>query len=272
MHLLAHNGYKVWSNVSPTTDVIEEEQFKIQVPEVNTDGQHQMFGTLLKVIAARCNALLIGPAGSGKTTAAKNVATTLGLKYYSISVGAQSTKFEFFGYTDANGKFIRTLFREAFEHGGVFLIDEMDAGNPNVIVSINQALANDECAFADKMVKKHPDFVVIASANTWGNGGNREYVGRNQLDAATKDRFIPLMWSYDMVLEAKMCPNKEWLAEVRRVRSIVEKNKMRFIVSPRASEYGARLIAAGLSFNEVREMILIKDMNDSEKAIVLSGR
>jgi MoxR-like ATPase len=232
--------------------------------DIKVEGQHKQFGTLLRILSARLNAILIGPAGSGKTTAAEKVAETLALKYYSMSVGAQTTKFEFFGYMDANGKYVRTLFREAFENGGIFLIDEMDAGNANVIVSINQALANCVCAFPDGMIKKHPDFVVLASANTWGSGASREYVGRNQLDAATKDRFIPIVWEYDTDLEDSMTPNKEWLAEVRRVRKAVEQHKIRQVISPRASIYGSKLLDAGMDWDEVRKMVLLKDMNESE--------
>lgn len=236
---------------------------------IHIKGQHKQFGTLLRILTARLNALLIGPAGSGKTTAAEKVAETLGLKYYSVSVGAQTTTTAFFGYTDAHGKYNRTLFREAYENGGVFLIDEMDAGNANVLVSINQALANSSCAFPDnKMVTKHPDFVIIASANTWGSGASREYVGRNQLDAATKDRFIPLLWDYDFELEEALTSNKIWLAEVRRVRAAVEKHGIRQIISPRASLYGSKLLDTGLEFDEVKKMVLLKDMNETDIKLV----
>lgn len=232
--------------------------------DIRVKGQHKQFGTLLRIISCRLNAILIGAAGSGKTTAAEKVAETLSIPYYSMSVGSQTTKHEFFGYRDANGNYHRTLFREAFENGGIFLIDEMDAGNANVLVSINQALANEVCAFPDNMVHKHPDFVVIASANTWGSGASREYVGRNQLDAATKDRFIPILWEYDQDLEDAITPNKEWLAEVRRVRRAVDKFKIRQIISPRASIYGSKLLAAGMEWDEVRKMVLLKDMSESE--------
>lgn len=235
--------------------------------KVNVGTQHEEFETLLNCVSARVNVLMVGPAGSGKTMAAEKVAESLGLKYYTMSVGAQTTKFEFFGYTDANGNVVRTLFREAFEHGGVFLIDEMDAGNANVIVSINQALANGCTAFPDGMVKKHADFVLIASANTWGAGANKEYVGRNQLDASTIDRFAMIEWNYDLKLEEALTPNKEWLAEVRRVREIVQKNKIRQIISPRASITGSKLIAAGLKWEKVVEMVLLKGMNQTEKAL-----
>lgn len=233
----------------------------------NMGVQHKNFPTLVSVLSQRVNCLMVGQAGSGKTMGAEKAAEALGLKYYTISVGAQTTKTEFFGYMDATGKYVRTLFREAFEFGGVFLLDEMDAGNANVLVSINQALANGITAFPDGMVPKHPDFILVATANTWGNGTNRDYVGRNQLDAATLDRFAMIEWSYDEELEDSLVENKKWLREVRRIRNIVAEKKIRTVVSPRASITGSKLLAAGLDWNVVKEMLILKSMNESERVL-----
>jgi MoxR-like ATPase len=269
--MLAANGTPI---VDAMANCTEDEYKQITAPVVapapvaSFPNEHEKFGTLLKVIEARCNAMLIGPAGSGKTAACENVAKHLGLPFYAISVGAQTTKFEFFGYKDAHGNYNGTMFRRAFEFGGIFLIDEMDAGNANVLTSLNAALSSNVCAFGDDMVAKHKDFVCVASANTWGNGASKQYVGRNVLDGASKTRFVPIQWNYDNRLENMLCPNKEWLKEVRRVRALVEKHKMNYIISPRASINGAKLLAAGLTWEEVRDMLLIQDMNDSEKQII----
>lgn len=239
--------------------------------KTNVGKQHYQFELLLAVIAARVNSLLVGPAGSGKTSAANNVAKALNLPFYSISVGMQTTKTEFFGYMDATGKYVKTLFRTAFEHGGVFLLDEMDAGNANVITAINQALANGYCAFPDGMVTKHPDFVVVSSANTYGTGANREYVGRNQLDAATLDRFAVIDWNYDEKLEAELCPNKLWLAFVHKCRRNANTHKIRTVVSPRASIMGAQLLAQGINKEAVKQMLLYKGVNETEKVKLIEG-
>jgi cobaltochelatase CobS len=231
----------------------------------NLGVQHKNFEDLLIAVSQRINALLVGRAGSGKTYGAEMAAKACGIPYYSISVGAQTTKSEFFGYPTATGTVFRTSFREAFEFGGLFLLDELDAGNSNVLLSINQALANGYCAFPDGMVKKHPDFVVVGTANTWGFGGSREYVGRNPLDAATLDRFVDIEWDYDMKLEESLSSNPEWLKECRRVRDIITEKKIRHVVSPRAILHGQKLIAAGMEFGRVKELVLLKGMNETEK-------
>lgn len=228
-------------------------------------GQHYKFHELLSVIKCRLNVLLVGPAGSGKTSGGYNVAEHLKLPFYSISVGLQTTKSEFFGYMNADGKYVSTLFRKAFEKGGIFLLDEMDAGNANVITAINQALANGYCAFPDGMISKHKDFIVVASANTFGTGANRDYVGRNQLDAATLDRFVIIEWGYDEELEDTMVKNKEWLNFIRKCRFNANTYNIRTVISPRASMAGEKLLAEGLDHDTVVEMVLTKGLNETEK-------
>jgi MoxR-like ATPase len=227
--------------------------------------QHKAFYKLIAAASKRVHAQLVGPAGSGKTYAAEQVAKALDLEYYAISVGAMTTKTDFQGYTDARGEYVMTLFRKAYEFGGVFLLDEFDAGNANVMTQINMALANNKAAFPDKMVEKHDDFILIACANTYGLGADRQYVGRNQLDAASIDRFVFINWDYDEDIEAKLAPNKRWAKYVQALRANLFKYKMRHVVSPRATIYGAELLDAGLSIEDVTNMVIYKGMSKSEK-------
>lgn len=227
--------------------------------------QHKQFDTLLKIVAARVNAFLVGPAGSGKTRAAEGVAEALGLKFYSMSVGPQSTQAQIFGYTDANGNLVRTSFRNAYENGGIFLMDEIDAGNAAVITAINQATANMACGFPDGMVKKHADFVFLAAGNTYGRGADRQYVGRTQLDAATLDRFAVIDWDYDEALERAITSNVEWTSRVQELRANAVKNNVRVVISPRASLFGERLIAQGMEQRDVEEMLIWKGIDKATR-------
>ncbi len=215
-----------------------------------TGMRHRQLEDLIKVTAQRLPVMLVGIAGSGKTHAASQVAQALDLKFYSMSVGAQTSKSDIMGFVHAGGSYVRTLFREAYEHGGVFLMDEIDAGNANVLIQVNAALSNDYCAFPDQMVAQHPAFTFVASANTFGNGANRQYVGRNQLDAATLDRFVLMEWEIDSKLEEQLAGDgreaKQWFAAVQKIRERVAAEGMRVLVTPRATLRGARLITAGV--------------------------
>ena len=55
------------------------------------------------------NVALVGPAGSGKTTMAENIAQELGLDFY--FTGALMHEYKLTGFIDAHGTVVRTPFR-----------------------------------------------------------------------------------------------------------------------------------------------------------------
>jgi cobaltochelatase CobS len=266
----------------------------IEKPPVSDTGriQHAYFQALLRIVKARRNAWLCGPAGSGKTTSAHEVATLLGLPFYAKSVGPQVTESSLIGYQDANGKTVRTQLREAFEHGGVFLLDEVDAASPAVLVVINALLANGVASFPDAVVEKHPDFVLIAGANTIGLGADRQYVGRQQIDAATLDRFVLLDWPYDPRIEAAAAgvpieavwsssfpvefsfdePSEnncfQYVERVVAIRNAVAKfgKAVRVIVSPRASINGTALIRQGFTIEDALNLCVWKGLDTDTRS------
>lgn len=235
--------------------------------------RHVQVEGLLRLCALRENVLLVGMAGTGKTHAAEQAAQGLKLPFYAISVGAQTSKSDIIGYMNASGGYVQTLFRKAYEEGGVFLMDEIDAGNANVLIQVNAALSNHYCAFPDSMVKRHKDFVFVASANTYGNGANRMYVGRNQLDAATLDRFTVMNWEVDEQLEKQLCSNLGWLKVVQKLRKETIAQQLRALITPRATLRGDKMLAAGMPFAEVLDLAILNayptDKREWARAIAL---
>jgi hypothetical protein len=229
------------------------------LPEVKLGPQHKSFEKLLRVITTkrRIPAYLCGPAGSGKTEAAHSAAKALNVPFHPISVCQQTSKADLLGYINpGTGLLVRTPFRNAFENGGVHLIDEIDAGNANVTVVLNAALSNGGCSFPDGYIQRHADFYCIAAANTWGYGADREYVGRNQLDGATRSRFGFIPWDYDEAFEKAISANPDWTARVQALRHAAFELKERIIISPRASLNGAELIASGFTPREVEDILI----------------
>lgn len=287
----------------PTRPVVLQpvaETVAAPAPLIGGKVRHANYEALLRAIKARTNVWLVGPAGSGKSTAAENVAEDLGLKFYSKSVGPQTSESGLLGYQDANGQTVRTLLREAYEHGGVFLLDEVD-GAPAALIVINALLANGVCGFPDAVVKKHPDFVLVAGANTIGQGADRQYVGRQQIDAATLDRFVNIVWEYDPVIEAVAAgvpvsavqnavrPTTirfeagvegpeldrraaEYVRYVVAVRNATATfgGACRFIVSPRASKHGAALVRQGFSIADACELALWKGLDAGTRSKIES--
>jgi cobaltochelatase CobS len=250
--------------------------------------QHERFPLLLQTLAVGLNVLLVGPAGTGKTSAARAAAQALGLEFACLSVGPQTSKSDLLGFTDAGGTYRESLFVQAYRDGGVFLLDEMDAGNAGVLTVLNAALSGDVMPTPAGMVKRSDRFVCVAGANTYGQGASRQYVGRNQLDAATLDRFAVLDWPVDEGLEAAMVglpapasgldvgwggtlEPAAWLARVRAVRASVEREQIRAVVSPRATLAGVALLGAGVGRHWVEEMILWRGMPSDARQRVEGG-
>lgn len=232
---------------------------------------HEQFDSVLKAVAADVAVMLVGPAGSGKTTLCEQVAEALGLRFY--FTGAVASEYKLSGFVDAQGRVVSTAFRDAYTNGGLFLFDEVDASMPQAIMAFNAALANGHCDFPGdtEPTKRHPDFRVIAAANTFGRGADRQYVGRNQLDAASLDRFIVVNMDYDNVLERALAGNRDWTKRVQRIRREIQKQQVRHIVSPRASIQGAKLLAAGFSVDEVLEATVWKGLDADTKSRITSA-
>jgi hypothetical protein len=234
--------------------------------------QHAQFADMVRMVGARLHVYLVGPPGTGKTTLAHQAATALDLPFSAISLGPTTPASQVWGYSDANGVYHRTLFRDAYEHGGVFLFDEIDNGHAGIIATVNQALANGECAFPDGMVVRSDDFVCIAAANTYGTGATNETVGRNALDAATLDRFVmlevPIDEDLETVLAHAQCDNApmvdELLKMIRGYRAAIASAKLKLFVSPRAAIDGAKMIRAGFSLDQIRSMRILRNVPDDQ--------
>lgn len=238
-------------------------------PKVKVDKAHKCFERVLRYAANRKSVMLVGPAGSGKTTLAEQVAKALGLDFYMSGKCADEVKIT--GYMDGGGTYRTTAFRKAYEFGGVFLFDEMDGWSPDALIAVNAPLAGSWGDFPDGMVRRHPDFVAIGAANTFGRGADRQYVGREQLDAATLDRFAVIEVDYDEDLELAIACDRQWTEFVQKVRAAVSVAKVRHVVSPRASIEGGVMLAAGEPRKDVEEAYIWKGLDEPVRNRILAS-
>lgn len=245
-----------------------------ELPSIELGVQHKHFSDLLAMCNARTregyhlNVWIYGPAGTGKTTAAKYVATALTPGRF-FALPALETGFQVLGYNDANGNYVSTLFRECWQNGGTIILDEVDSYSPSAALALNGALANGIASFPDGMVPRHKDCIIIAGANTTGLGGTMEYVGRMKQDAAFLDRWAPLDWPLDEGLENSLCVNTNWLAIVRYCRAqVIVKQIKGAMITPRATIYGEALLAAGVSLDRVIASTLKKGMSDAQWTMI----
>lgn len=169
------------------------------ISEPIADGYHWLTGYILKLAENRQPIMLVGPAGTGKSHIAKQVANYLGLSYGETPMTPGATRGDLLGRHTIGG-FIASEFTEKYSGGGVFNFEEIDASDPGMLIVLNNALAQSELfnSANGERYARHEDFIPVSTANTFGTGANREFTGRERLDAATIDRwrmgrvFVPL--------------------------------------------------------------------------------
>ncbi len=193
---------------------------------------HEKFNTVLKYIQANEPVMLVGPAGTGKNVICKQIAKLLNLEFYFSNAITQEYKLT--GFIDANGNYHETQFYKAFKNGGLFMLDEMDASIPETLIILNSAIANRYFDFPNGKIEAHENFRIISAGNTYGQGASYQYVGRNQLDGASLDRFAIVHIDYSTKIENSLTSDTELLEFVRAFRKAINKAGINHIVSYRA--------------------------------------
>jgi len=128
---------------------------------------------------------IVGPTGSGKTYAAKQAAAVLDQPCNLVSCGEELMLQQLVGARDAHGVFHTGPLLDAYENGGVIILDEFDKCDPGVSGACNAFLNRDpEIAVTDRaeqpVAKMHPDFRVVIATNTFGNGSDGQYLVQQQ--------------------------------------------------------------------------------------------
>lgn len=241
----------------------------------HTGLAHKMFATLARAATARNvygshpNVWIAGPAGSGKTSAAKALAATLGVEFSAYGTTDQAT--DLLGYVSpVTGTYQSRPFVERFRNGGVCLLDEIDTWQGDAYFALNAALANGFITLpTGEFVERHADFICIGAANTWGSGPTAEYIGRNRIDAAFLSRFaVKLPWEYDHDLERRMCGNEGWAGLVQLVRAKVAERGLKVLIDPRHSVEGAALLAAGFTTDETMDLTVFAGLDPDTRNLL----
>ena len=191
---------------------------------------------VLNCAANRLPVYLFGPAGTGKTTFAMEIAKDLNLPCY--IQGTTNDIFALQGIKLPNGDYIKSNVQKAVENGGVLLLDECDSYPEDVQTWFNSLLANRKISFTNcGTIEAHKDLVIIGAGNTNGNGQNDKYL-RQQFDAAFLNRFaIKKHVGYSQSAEDAI--NKDSAEFVQALRKADKSNNL--ILSYRTIEFLPKL-------------------------------
>ena len=125
------------------------------------------------------NFFMTGKPGTGKTTVAKALAAAYQIPFYSIPIQKGTEEGTFQGLLKArDGKFVFTStdFLEAFKHGGIIVLEELNLADPAVLSgAIGQAIESPYYVMEDDItpVYRHPLCIVIGTFNV-GTAGSKE--------------------------------------------------------------------------------------------------
>lgn len=235
---------------------------------------HEAFPEVIFQIKCGYPVMLVGPSGCGKTELAMGVARHLKREFGMLSLSGGVTESKIFGRVTPNvqtgkSEYNQSQFVKFAEEGGIFLLDECDAADPNVVLSLNSLLSNKTFTVDRKVrpvIKLHPKFVCMAAVNTWGHGADRQYVGRNQQDSAFLKRFVMVDMDYDKNLEYKLCPSKEGAEFVERMhhyRERIRVNRIERVIDTRFIVRGYNWMRHGKDIEYI-DSHLFKGWRDDE--------
>jgi cobaltochelatase CobS len=238
------------------------------LPAVEVKGRpHPMLTDVLFNASIGYYPLLIGPSGSGKTTLAEHVAEALGLEFSYINLTAGASETWLFGRQTPTG-FVEGPFSKRYRDGGVFLADEFDAADANLLLSLNTALTAKAMLnpINGELIPKHEKFVFMAASNTNGKGATAVFNGRNPLDAASLERVVTLGVDYDSDLERDVCGDEALYGYLTKVRAALQERQLKEFVSTRKFVVLATQIKRGWSFEKALNALIFTWSDTARRA------
>ena len=235
---------KVDAEMSELKRVAEEKArvLKIELPdgrEGKVEGlTMEGFDDMVRDLNNGYNIYLYGPAGTGKSHTAKQLAEALGLPFYELN--QVEFAHEVCGYGDASGKFVSTPAYEAATKGGLLFFDEWDRSAQAATTVVNTMLANRRFTFpVIGNVEMHPNFRVVAAGNTTMSGADNNYVAANVIDASSRDRFIFYKTDYDERIELPVMArgDKELVEFMQELRRGIKASNIQMVASMRSTKY-----------------------------------
>jgi hypothetical protein len=229
---------------------------------------HESFKDIIDLISADEAVYLYGPAGTGKSKLAEQIAEALDLNFYPASTITQ--EFKLSGFIDGSGRYHQTNFYKAFVNGGLFFLDEMDSCSEDVLVGINGALANGYYDFPNGTEYAHDDFRVISAGNTIGRGATQGYSGRRELDLSTLDRFLSIELNYSPKIDMASANNDQELFDfAQAIRSASKNSGINILCSYRSIGKIVKLQGMDKNLTDILKWSILKGVASDDMEMLM---
>lgn len=177
------------------------------------------------------NVLLIGESGTGKTALIRHYCAKNKIPYYRVVLNGATTPEELLGQLlmDKNGKFTFNygVLIEFMRHGGIFVFDEINAGQKEILHVLNSITDWERKAIITgnkgEVIEASPKFLAIACANP------PEEYDLEEMSMSLKSRFVTYYLDYDENVEKTLLgkKNKVLLQLTHKVREARKNQEIR---------------------------------------------
>lgn len=216
------------------------------------------------------NLILVGKPGTGKTTCAEALSATLGLPIYTVPITKNTEEDEMQGKTKVvKGAlaFKSTPFLEAFEHGGIVVLEEFNLADPAMMQgALGQAIEYPFVLYKDgyEEVHRHPLCVVISTMNTATQGArepNEALTSRSPIsiimDDPKEDEFVGILCAKGYSKKNSKAVYKAYNIILNYLKDEAGSEEMALSITLRHCIGALRLLKAGFDFNSAIRMTMI---------------
>lgn len=198
------------------------------------------FSILDTIYKSRKPLLIVGDTGTGKTHCISHFSFKKGLPILRTNLNGGTTPDELIGHwipdeKEKGGfKWVDGNLTRFVREGGVFVCDEINSGNADILFFLHSLLDDDrQIVLSEKdgeLIKAHPDFWFVATMNP-------DYEGTKPLNLALQDRFVILEFDYDNKVEKKLINNEKLLNFAEKIRVLFRKGELSSPLSTRTLIY-----------------------------------
>jgi len=255
-------------------DLVTDESLK--APKSDVDGFYMEsadWHVLTRNIKRHINTMILGPAGTGKTSVVKLLCEKLGVKLHIFDMSSMmdpiSSLLGVHRLESGASIFDYAKFTQVIQEPCVILLDELSRA-PQSAMNILFPCLDDRrslsieiaCSKGPREIKVHPDVTFIATANV-----GAEYSGTNSMDRALVDRFFPVELGYiPSKEEEKVLVKRTGISEndsklivkiTQNIRTLANQQEVSVSPSIRETLMIADLVSDGWSLTDAMKRVLL---------------